>query len=50
MTRPKKQHRPGGIHYVVLFGNGGQEIFQDDADKQYFTELLAVAQIGRAHV
>jgi len=22
MTRPKKQHRPGGIHYVVLFGNG----------------------------
>jgi putative transposase len=44
MTRPKKQHRPGGIHYVVLFGNGGQEIFQDDADKQYFTELLAVAR------
>jgi len=44
MTRPKKQHRPGGIHYVVLFGNGGQEIFQDDADKQYFLELLAVAR------
>jgi hypothetical protein len=44
MTRPKKQHRPGGIHYVVLFGNGGQEIFQDDADKQYFSELLAVAR------
>ena len=44
MTRPKKQHRPGGIHYVVLFGNGGQEIFQDDADKQYFIELLAVAR------
>jgi hypothetical protein len=44
MTRPKKQHRPGGIHYVVLFGNGGQEIFQDDADKQYFVELLAVAR------
>jgi putative transposase len=44
MTRPKKQHRPGGIHYVVLFGNGGQEIFQDDADKQYFMELLAVAR------
>jgi putative transposase len=44
MTRPKKQHRPGGIHYVVLFGNGGQEIFQDDADKQYFTELLATAR------
>ncbi|HEX4675767.1 MAG TPA: hypothetical protein VH209_10590 [Steroidobacteraceae bacterium] len=44
MTRPKKQHRPGGIHYVVLFGNGGQEIFQDDADRQYFSELLAVAR------
>src|SRR5271155_3209811 len=44
MTRPKKQHRPGGIHYVVLFGNGGQEIFQDDGDKQYFIELLAVAR------
>jgi hypothetical protein len=44
MTRPKKQHRPGGIHYVVLFGNGGQEIFQDDADKQYFTQLLATAR------
>jgi hypothetical protein len=44
MTRPKKQHRPGGIHYVVLFGNGGQEIFQDEADKQYFSELLAVAR------
>jgi hypothetical protein len=28
----------------VLFGNGGQEIFQDDADKQYFIELLAVAR------
>jgi hypothetical protein len=44
MTRPKKQHRPGGIHYVVLFGNGGQEIFQDDADRQNFVELLAVAR------
>jgi putative transposase len=44
MTRPKKQHRPGGIHYVVLFGNGGQEIFQDDADKESFIELLSVAR------
>ena len=44
MTRPKKQHRAGGIHYVVLFGNGGQEIFQDDADRQNFIELLAVAR------
>jgi hypothetical protein len=44
MTRPKKQHRPGGIHYVVLFGNGGQEIFQDEADRQNFMELLGVAQ------
>jgi putative transposase len=44
MTRPKKQHRPGGIHYVVLFGNGGQEIFQDDADKENFIELLSVAR------
>jgi putative transposase len=44
MTRPKKQHRPGGIHYVVLFGNGGQEIFQDDADRQNFLDLLSVAQ------
>jgi len=44
MTRPKKQHRPGGIHYVVLFGNGGQEIFQDDADKDNFIELLSVAR------
>src|SRR5579862_1603871 len=44
MTRPKKQHRPGGIHYVVLFGNGGQEIFLDDADRQNFLDLLAVAQ------
>jgi hypothetical protein len=44
MTRPKKQHRPGGIHYVVLFGNGGQEIFQDDADRQNFMDLLGVAQ------
>jgi putative transposase len=44
MTRPKKQHRPGGVHYVVLFGNGGQEIFQDDADRQNFLELLSVAQ------
>jgi putative transposase len=44
MTRPKKQHRPGGIHYVVLFGNGGQEIFQDDGDKENFIELLSVAR------
>jgi len=44
MTRPKKQHRPGGIHYVVLFGNGGQAIFQDDADRQNFLDLLRVAQ------
>lgn len=44
MTRPKKQHRPGGIHYVVLFGNGGQEIFLDDADRQNFLGLLSVAQ------
>lgn len=48
MTRPKKQHRPGGIHYVVLFGNGGQEIFQDDADRQNFLDLLSVAQ-GRCN-
>ena len=45
MTRPKKQHRAGGIHYVVLFGNGGQEIFQDDADKQNFMDLLSVARL-----
>jgi putative transposase len=44
MTRPKKQHRPGGIHYVVLFGNGGQEIFLDDADRENFLDLLSVAQ------
>jgi REP-associated tyrosine transposase len=44
MTRPKKQHRPGGIHYVVLFGNGGQEIFLDDADRQNFLDLLSIAQ------
>jgi hypothetical protein len=44
MTRPKKQHRPGGIHYVVLFGNGGQEIFLDDADRQNFLDLVSVAQ------
>lgn len=44
MTRPKKQHRPGGVHYVVLFGNGGQTIFQDDADRQNFLDLLRVAQ------
>jgi len=44
MTRPKRQHRSGGIYYVVLFGNGGQEIFQDDADKKNFIELLSVAR------
>ena len=48
MTRPKKLHRPGGVHYVVLFGNGGQEIFQDEADKQSFMDLVTVAQ-ARCH-
>jgi putative transposase len=44
MARPKKEHRPGGIYYIVLFGNGGQEVFSDDADMDRFVELLVRAQ------
>jgi hypothetical protein len=37
---------PGGIYYVALHGNGGQEIFPADADRAKFMELLVPARLS----
>lgn len=51
MARPRRQHVPGGVYYVALHGNGGQEIFPDDPDRAKFMELLANARLtARAHI
>lgn len=41
MARKPRIHAPGGLHHVMLRGNGGQAIFSDDADRRRFCALLA---------
>jgi putative transposase len=41
MARKPRIHVPGGLHHVMLRGNGGQTIFTDDADRLAFCALLA---------
>jgi hypothetical protein len=36
MARKSRVHLPGDLYHVMLRGNGGQEIFFDDADRVYF--------------
>ncbi len=41
MARKPRIHVPGGFYHVILRGNGGQDIFNDDSDRHYMIDLLA---------
>lgn len=41
MSRLKRLHVPDGLYYVVVRGNGGQAVFEQDEDYRAFSELVA---------
>lgn len=43
MTRPIRLEFPGALFHVTSRGNGKQDIFLDDADRNHFIDLLADA-------
>ena len=43
MARPIRIQYPGAVYHVMARGNHGQEIFQDDRDRQCFVETLGEA-------
>jgi hypothetical protein len=40
-ARRARIHYPGAVHYVMLRGNGGRDIFFDESDRLRFYDLLA---------
>ena len=40
MARKPRLHIPGGFYHVMLRGNGGQDIYFDDEDRNHFYLLL----------
>jgi REP element-mobilizing transposase RayT len=40
MARKPRIHLPGGIYHVIFRGNGGQDVFLNDADRYRFYLLL----------
>ncbi len=40
MARKPRLHLPGGLYYVMLRGNGGQDIFFDDEDRYHLYLLM----------
>ena len=43
MARPLRIQYPGAVYHVMARGNHGQQIFQDDRDRQCFVETLGEA-------
>jgi len=43
MARKKRFYRINSCHHVMLRGNGGQDLFLDDADRSRFCLLLQAA-------
>ncbi|MEJ5211239.1 MAG: transposase [Burkholderiales bacterium] len=41
MTRPLRLEFPGAVYHITARGDGREEIFLDDADRQRFLDLLA---------
>jgi putative transposase len=51
MARLRRQHVPGGTHYIILHSNEGREIFLEPADYMAFTKLVErCARRCRAHI
>jgi len=48
MARKPRVHYPGAVYHVMLRGNGGQDIFYEDADRYRFYLLLqeGIARYG----
>ena len=48
MARKTRLHHDGGVYHVMLRGNGGQDIFFDNADRRHFYLLLqqGIARYG----
>lgn len=48
MARKPRLHLDGGIYHVMLRGNGGQDLYFDDADRYHFYLLLqqGIARYG----
>lgn len=40
MARKPRLHIPGGVYHVMLRGNGGQDVFFNEADRYHFYLLL----------
>lgn len=49
MARKPRIHVPGGLYHVMLRGNGGMEIFYDDADRYHFYQLLQEGVVRYGH-
>ena len=43
MTRPLRIEFPGGVYHITSRGNGQQEIFLTEADRELFLDLLGQA-------
>ncbi len=43
MSRPLRLEYPGALFHVTSRGNGKQDIFRDDGDRQFFLDLLGAA-------
>ncbi len=43
MSRPLRLEYPGALFHVTSRGNGRQDIFRDDRDRQFFLDLLGAA-------
>lgn len=41
MSRSARPHQPGTLSYIQLVANARREVFIDDADRAYFSELVA---------
>src|SRR5437868_13433376 len=40
MARKPRVHYPGAYYHVMLRGNGGMQIFNNDADRNMFLDLM----------
>jgi len=49
MARMPRIHYPGALYHVLLRGNGGADIFFDDADRRHFVDLIKEGVLRYRH-
>jgi hypothetical protein len=50
MARPLRLEFAGALYHVTARGDGQEDIYLDDADREAFLELLAQARAGGARL